>query len=116
LIGLFQSLAIVPGVSRSAATIVGALLLKTKRQTAVEFSFLLAIPTMVAASGLDLIKTKIAFTPNEWMVLAVGFIGSFIVAIFAVKFFLNYIKGHTFIAFGVYRIVIAILFFLLILQ
>jgi undecaprenyl-diphosphatase len=111
IIGLFQSLAVIPGVSRSAATIIGAMLLKTKRKTAVEFSFLLAIPTMVAATGLDVIKMKFAFTPQEYELLAVGLFGSFVVALLAIKFFLKYIQKHTFIAFGVYRIILAIVFF-----
>jgi len=116
LIGLAQSLSIIPGVSRAAATIVGALLLKTKRKTAVEFSFLLAIPTMFAASGLDLIKSHFSFSPYEYSVLAVGFIGSFVVALFAVKFFLKFIQTHTLIPFGVYRIILSILFFLFVLK
>jgi undecaprenyl-diphosphatase len=113
-IGLFQSISIIPGVSRAAATIIGAMLLKTQRKTAVEFSFLLAIPTMFAATGMDLIQTKFSFTPYEYSVLAVGFIGSFIVAIFAVKFFLKFIQNHSFSTFGIYRIVLAFLFFLLV--
>lgn len=116
LIGLFQSISIIPGVSRAAATIIGAMLLKTKRKTAVEFSFLLAIPTMAAATGLDLIKAQFSFSLSEWGVLAVGFIGSFIVAILAVKFFLKFIQNHTFIPFGIYRIILALLFFLFILR
>lgn len=114
-IGLFQSISIIPGVSRAAATIIGAMLLKTKRKTAVEFSFLLAIPTMAAATGLDLIKSQFSFTTSEWGILAVGFLGSFIVAIFAVKFLLKFIQNHTFIPFGIYRIILALLFFLLVL-
>lgn len=112
IIGLFQSISIIPGVSRAAATIIGAMLLKTSRKTAVEFSFLLAIPTMAAATGLDLIRSNFSFTPYEYSVLAVGFIGSFIVAIFAVKFFINFIQHHTFIPFGIYRIVLSLLFLL----
>jgi undecaprenyl-diphosphatase len=112
IIGLFQSISIIPGVSRAAATIIGAMLLKTSRKTAVEFSFLLAIPTMAAATGLDLIRSNFSFTPYEYSVLAVGFIGSFIVAIFAVKFFIKFIQYHTFIPFGIYRIVLSLLFLL----
>jgi undecaprenyl-diphosphatase len=115
LIGLFQSLSIVPGVSRAAATIIGAMLLGTNRKTAVEFSFLLAIPTMFAATGLDLIKSDFNFTPNEWGLLSVGFIGSFFVAILAVKFFIKFVQNHTFIPFGIYRIILALVFFLIIL-
>lgn len=115
LIGVFQSLAVIPGVSRSAATIVGGLFLGTKRKTAVEFSFLLAIPTMFAASGLDILKSNFfSYTFDQYFFLFVGFIGSFIVAIITIKFFLDFIKNHTFILFGIYRIIIAILFFLLI--
>jgi len=117
LIGVFQSFSIIPGVSRSAATIIGALFLGTKRKTAVEFSFLLAVPTMIAASALDISKSNFsAYTSFEFIFLAVGFITSFIVAILAVKFFLNFIKNHTFIPFGVYRIILAILFWLIILR
>ncbi|HVF69763.1 MAG TPA: undecaprenyl-diphosphatase UppP [Xanthomonadales bacterium] len=111
IIGLFQSISIVPGVSRAAATIIGAMLLGTKRKTAVEFSFLLAIPTMAAATGLDLIKTNFSFSTYEYSILAVGFVGSFIVAIFAVKFFIKFIQNHTFIPFGIYRIILSLLFF-----
>lgn len=114
IIGLFQSISIVPGVSRAAATIIGAMLLGTKRKTAVEFSFLLAIPTMAAATGLDLVKTNFSFSSSEWGILSVGFIGSFIFAAIAVKFFLQFIQNHTFIPFGIYRIILALMFFLFI--
>ena len=114
-IGLFQSIAIIPGVSRSAATIVGGLLLGLKRATIVEFSFLLAIPTMVAASGLDIMKNYDVFTRDQFGVLAVGFIVSFVVALFSIKFLLRYIQKHDFTPFGVYRIVIALLFWFVIL-
>ena len=115
-IGLFQSISIVPGVSRAAATIMGGLFMGAKRKAAVEFSFLLAIPTILAASGLDLLKSNFAFTSYEYSLLAVGFIGSFIVAIAAVKFLLRFIQNHTFIPFGIYRIILAILFYLIILK
>ncbi len=111
-IGVFQTLAIIPGVSRSAATIVGGLMLGIKRRTIVEFSFMLAIPTMVAATGLDLIESGHAFTGQEKGMLAVGFITAFVSAFFAIRFFLRYVKTHTFIPFGVYRIVIAAAFLL----
>jgi undecaprenyl-diphosphatase len=110
LIGVFQSISIIPGVSRSAATIIPALFLGTKRKTAVEFSFLLAIPTMFAASGLDILKSSFSFTSHEYYILFIGFIGSFFVAIFAVKFLLNFIEKHTFVPFGVYRIILSIIF------
>jgi len=116
LVGVFQSISVIPGVSRSAATIIPALFLGAKRKTAVEFSFLLAIPTMFAASGLDIIKSNFSFTPLEYSVLAVGFIGSFLVAILTVKFLLNFIKKHTFIPFGIYRIILAVVFWLVVLR
>jgi len=113
-IGLFQSIAIIPGVSRSAATIIGGLLLGLKRKTIVEFSFLLAVPTMLAATALDLSKNANTFSNNQFIFLLVGFITSFIVALLAIKFLLNFIKKHSFIVFGVYRILIALLFFFLV--
>ncbi len=117
LIGVFQSISMIPGVSRSAATIVGALFLGAKRKAAVEFSFLLAIPTMLAATVLDIYKSSFSsFTNQEYIFLTIGFIGSFIVSIFAVKFLLKFIKNHTFIPFGVYRIILAILFWLFIIK
>lgn len=116
LIGIFQSIAVIPGVSRSAATIVSALFLGTKRKAATEFSFLLAVPTMLAATSLDLVKSNFSYTLNEWLVLTVGFVGSFVVALVIVKWFLKYIQNHTFIPFGVYRIILAILFYLLIIR
>lgn len=113
LIGFCQSLAVVPGVSRAAATIIGGLFLGLKRKTIVEFSFLLAVPTMLAATGLDLLKTAVNFSGQQFMVLAVGFIVSFLVAVLSIKFLLNYIKNHNFTAFGIYRILVAVVFYFL---
>ncbi len=110
LIGVFQSFSIIPGLSRAAATIIPALFLGTKRKTAVEFSFLLAVPTMLGATVLDIIKTEFSFSYSEYSILITGFIGSFIVAIFAIKFLLKFIQNHTFIPFGIYRILLAIIF------
>ncbi len=112
LIGLFQSIAIVPGVSRSAATIIGGLWLGLKRRTIVEFSFLLAVPTMAAATGLDLLKNYQAFSLAEFKVLSIGFTVSFLVALVAIKFLLRFVRQHNFILFGVYRILIALFFWL----
>lgn len=114
LIGIFQSLAIIPGVSRAGATIIGGQLLGLSRKSIVEFSFLLAIPTMAAASGLDLVKSNVHFSSSEWVVLGIGFVSAFITAMFAVRFFLRYIEKHSFSVFGWYRIIIGllILFFL----
>ncbi len=108
LVGLFQSLALIPGVSRSAATIIGGLLLGFERKTIVEFSFLLAVPTMLAATALDLLKSGSSFTVDQLGLLTVGFIVSFMVALFSIKFLLRYIAKNNFIPFGVYRIVIGI--------
>jgi len=116
LIGLFQSISMIPGVSRAAATIFGGLFLGLKRKTAVEFSFLLAIPTMLAATVLDLYKSNLSFTSYEFSLLTVGFIGAFITALITVKYFLRFIQNHTFIGFGIYRIILSITFWLLILR
>lgn len=116
LIGLAQSLSVIPGVSRSAATILGGMFLGAKRETAAEFSFLLAVPTMAAAVGLDLKEQNFQFSPAEWQVLGAGFIGSFLVALTVVKWFVKYVQTNNFIWFGVYRIVVAILFWLIILR
>lgn len=113
LIGLFQALSIIPGTSRSAATIVGGLALGLKRQTIVEFSFLLAVPTMLAATGLDLVKNAASFSADQAFVLGIGFIVSFVVALFSIKFFLGYIRKHSFVPFGIYRIAVALLFWVI---
>ena len=110
IIGCFQALAIIPGVSRSAATIIGGMLFGVSRQTIVTFSFLLAIPTMLAASALDLLKTGTHYSGNEYGMLAVGFVVSFLVALVVIRWFLQYIKNHTFIPFGIYRVLVALMF------
>lgn len=114
IIGLFQSVAMIPGVSRAAATIIGGLVLGIKRKTVVEFSFLLAVPTMLAATVFDLIKSASAFVASDFYLLAVGFIISFITALLAIKFLLAFIKKHNFVWFGAYRILLAGMFWLLI--
>jgi undecaprenyl-diphosphatase len=110
LIGCAQSLSIIPGVSRSAATIIGARLLGMKRKPAVEFSFLLAIPTMAAATGLDLLKSGKHFTGSQYELLGIGLFVSFITALVVVKWFIGFVQKNSFIPFGIYRIVIAIVF------
>lgn len=112
LIGAFQAVAIVPGVSRAAATIIGGLFLGMNRRAIVEFSFLLAVPTMAAATGYDLLHTFSAFDLQEGLMLAIGFLVSFGIAVLGIKFLLSYIQKRSFIAFGVYRIVLAAAFFL----
>ncbi len=115
-IGLVQSVSMIPGVSRSAATIIGGMFLGLKRTTATEFSFLLAIPTMFAATGLDLLKTDFKFSSNEALLLIIGFLGSFITALVVVKFLINYVKKNTFIPFGIYRIILSLLFWLVLIR
>jgi len=112
LIGLFQSVAMIPGVSRSAATIVGGSMIGVSKRTIVEFSFMLAVPTMAAATLLDLLKNYQNLSTN-FPALAIGFVVSFITAIIAIKSFLAFVKKRAFSAFGVYRIVLAVVFFLL---
>lgn len=112
LIGLFQSIAMVPGVSRAAATIVGGLILGMRRKTIVEFSFLLAVPTMLAACGLDLVKSAgtLAFTSDTISFLAAGLVTSFVVAMASIKFLIHFIQRHNFTGFGIYRILAAVAF------
>lgn len=109
LIGVFQALAVVPGVSRSAATIMGGLSLGISRKNIVEFSFLLALPTMAAATGYDLYKSPPVFSAEEITVWIIGFSISFITAILGIKFFLKFIKKNNFIPFGWYRIIIGLI-------
>lgn len=118
MIGLFQSISMVPGVSRAAATIIGGMLVGLPRKTAVEFSFLLAVPTMIAATALDLQSyilnpTSYILTPYQLTSFLIGFITSFLVALISIKWLLKYVQSNNFIAFGIYRIIIAIVYFLL---
>ena len=111
-IGVFQALAIIPGVSRAAATIIGGLSLGIKRKNIVEFSFLLAIPTMLAATGLDLIKSRSALMSldsHDLLIWLIGFIASFVTAIIGVKFFIKFIQKNNFTPFGWYRIALSLL-------
>lgn len=110
LVGLAQAVAIIPGVSRSGATIVGGLALGINRAAIVEFSFLLAVPTMIAASGLSLVKSGFAFSAGEWLILGVGFLTALLVALAAIRWFLGYVRRHDFRGFGWYRIALAFLF------
>lgn len=111
-IGMFQILALIPGTSRSGSTIIGAVLLGTSRYIAAEFSFFLAIPTMLGASALKLLKAGFAFTSFEWLMLLTGSIVAFIVSVVVIKFLMNYIKKHDFKVFGYYRIVLGIILIL----
>lgn len=106
MIGAFQVLALVPGTSRSGATILGAVLLGCSRTIAAEFSFILAIPVMAGASLLKLVKAGFAFEALEWMVLIAGCLTAFVVSMASVKFLLAYVRRRGFKAFGYYRILL----------
>lgn len=108
-IGCFQILALIPGTSRSGATILGAMILGTSRFVAAEYSFFLSIPVMFGASLLKMLKYGFSFTGNEMLYLIVGMVVAFAVSILAIKFLLGYIKKNDFKAFGVYRIVLGVI-------
>ena len=112
-IGVFQCLAMVPGTSRSAATIIGGVLLGLNRVLATEFSFFLAIPTMLGETLLKIIKIGSGLGGYEWFLIALGFIFSFIFAYGVIKIFMNYIKKHDFKIFGYYRIIVGIIILIL---
>lgn len=103
-IGLFQVLAMIPGTSRSGATIVGALLLGVSRTAAAEFTFFLAVPTMLGASALKLVKFGLTFTGEELIVLLVGMVAAYAVSMLSIQFLMGYVKKHDFQLFGWYRI------------
>jgi len=115
LIGFFQCLAMIPGTSRSGATIIGALLLGLSRPLAAEFSFYLAIPTMFGATALKLLKNGLAFTEMEWSYLALGSAIAFVVAYIVIKWFMDFIKKRSFASFGLYRIILGIVVIILLL-
>jgi undecaprenyl-diphosphatase len=108
-IGLAQIFALIPGTSRAGATIIGAMLVGLNRKASAEFSFLLAIPVMCATTGYDLLKHYDEFVGANFTVLAVGFVTSFIVAYITVKLFIKFLENFTFVAFGIYRIIIGLL-------
>ena len=109
IIGLWQVLAMIPGTSRSGATIVGGLLLGASRAVAAEFTFFLAIPVMAGASLLKVLKFGLAFTGEELSVLLVGMVVAFLVSLFAIRFLMAYVKRHDFKVFGWYRIVLGVI-------
>jgi undecaprenyl-diphosphatase len=111
-IGLIQCLSMIPGTSRAAATIIGGVFNGLDKKQATEFSFLLAVPTMFAATGYDLLKTQIEFTNNELVLLGIGLIVAFVSAWVAVKIFLKLVEKYGFKHFGYYRILIGIVFLL----
>ena len=120
IIGVSQCLSLVPGTSRSGSTILGGILAGVSRGTAAEFSFFMAIPTMVGASGIKLLKfflSGVSFTAMDMLILLVGCTVSYIVSLLVIKGLMNYVRKHSFSAFGVYRIVLGIavlLYFLVI--
>ncbi len=113
-IGLFQVLSMIPGTSRSGATIIGALLIGVSRTAAAEFTFFLAVPTMFGASALKLVKFGFDFTSAEIIALAVGMVVAFVVSVLVIKFLMSYIKKHDFKVFGWYRIALAVILYILI--
>lgn len=112
IIGIFQILALIPGTSRSGATIIGAVLIGTSRYVAAEFSFFLAIPIMFGASLLKMVKFGFAFQSNELVILIVGMVTAFVVSVVAIKTFMSYIKKKDFKVFGYYRIVLGMILIL----
>lgn len=114
LIGAWQCLAMIPGVSRSAASIIGGMQQGLTRKLAAEFSFFLAVPTMAAATGYKLLKGYESFTNEHIKLLAIGNAVAFIVAILAIKFFIGFLQKHGFRLFGYYRIIVGVLLIILI--
>ena len=117
MIGIWQCIAMIPGISRSAASIIGGMQQKLTRNAAAEFSFFLAVPTMLAATGYKLLKyyqDYEGFTSNEIKQLAIGNVVAFVVALLAIKFFIGFLKKHGFKIWGYYRIVVGIALLILI--
>lgn len=108
-VGAFQLLSLIPGTSRSGATIIGGLILGLKRSVAAEFTFFLAIPVMFGASLLKILKFGFVFTTHELIILTIGMIVAFIVSVLIIQFLMNYIKKHDFKVFGWYRIVLGVI-------
>ena len=109
LIGIFESLAIIPGTSRSGSTIIGSMLLGTSRTIATEFAFFLAIPIMLGWSLIKFIKHGFAYTGMEWMIFGIAIVTSFVVSVISIKFLIGYVKKNDFTAFGVYRIILGVI-------
>jgi undecaprenyl-diphosphatase len=110
-IGVFQSLSMIPGTSRSGATLIGGLIMGLSRKSAAEFSFLLAIPTMIIATAYDLLKHRNEMVVDDYFMLSVAFITAFVFALATVKLFVTFVSRHTFTPFAIYRIVVGIIFF-----
>ncbi len=113
-IGVFQSLSMIPGTSRSGATLIGGLMMGLNRKSAAEFSFLLAIPTMIIATAYDLLKHRNEMVVDDYFMLSVAFVTAFVFALATVKIFVAFVSRHTFVPFGIYRIVVGVIFFYLV--
>lgn len=111
IVGIFQSLSMIPGTSRSGATLIGGLLMGLNRKSAAEFSFLLAIPTMIIATAYDLFKHRNEMVVDDYFMLSIAFVTAFVFALATVKLFIAFVSRHTFIPFAIYRIIIGIIFF-----
>lgn len=116
IIGIWQCLAMIPGVSRSASSIIGGMQQKLTRRLAAEFSFFLAVPTMLAATGYKLLKEYDNIHAEQVKLLVIGNVVAFIVAILAIKFFIGFLQKHGFRLFGIYRIIAGIILLILIWQ
>lgn len=115
IIGFWQVIAMIPGVSRSAASIIGGMQQGLTRKLAAEFSFFLAVPTMAAATGYKLLQGYNTFTTSHVKLLVIGNAVAFVVALVAIKFFINYLQKHGFRVFGIYRIIVGIILLLMML-
>ena len=117
LIGLFQVVSMIPGVSRAFATIFGGMVVGMSRKKATEFSFFLAIPTMLGATFLDLIKTDVSvWTNSNFVTLLIGFLASFITAYIVIRWLIKFVQTHNFVGFGWYRIVLGIIYLLFVIR
>lgn len=113
-IGLFQSISMVPGTSRSGMTMLGGIFSGLNRKSAAEFSFLLAIPTMLVATFYDLYKNRTSMIVDDYTLVAIGFGTAFVVAFFTVKAMIKFLENHTFVVFGIYRIIVGLAFWFLV--
>ncbi len=116
MIGLFQSISMIPGTSRSGMTMLGGIFAGLSRKNAAEFSFLLAIPTMFAATAYDLYKNRSSMVIDDYSLVAIGFVTAFVVAFITVKWMMKFLINHTFVVFGIYRIVVGLAFWFFVVQ
>lgn len=116
MIGLFQSISMIPGTSRSGMTMLGGIFAGLSRKSAAEFSFLLAIPTMFAATAYDLYKNRAMMVIDDYSLVAVGFVTAFAVALITVKWMMQFLTHHTFVVFGIYRIIVGLAFWFFVVQ